>query len=372
MNLLGILRQCRALYTNFTTQWASATPSGCPSMPMGASAVTIAPILGHAALTSSSLTPQWAWQNLLQWGAAASWQPHVDEIIEHVFVIELVQILLGVFVGLPFVFLAVHLVLLKASGCYRGLAESQQLVTFQHGVYAVLFGLSMLPQTYMVLLALFFTPTGTLLASGGLTYLLGLFVMPRFCLYLLEAVTRSVVKPNPLLVVLRIFTIATGFVVVLTKNPAALTRALLMDLGTVFEAPLYATLVARRLQWPVNLTRRLLRASVAWYAVTRVFQLVGLLYMVVGFAAMPDVQHTPEFIILSAAYLTYSVGSFATLLLYRTIDSKLNSDLMPAVLQTATGGTSSRLFCLWSRGQRRGSPHAQVDSKSALLPMTLL
>lgn len=201
-------------------------------------------------------------------------------------------------------------------------------------MYALLFGLSMVPQACLTLQGLFGTATGNLLASNGLTYLLGLFAAPRMFLYFAEAAVRCLAEPIFQLVALRVVSIATWFVVVLTKNPAVLSMALLMNLGAAFEAPLYATLVGRRLQWRV--TRRLLRATVSWYAVNRVFQLVVLVYMVVGFAAMPAVNTTPEFVILSIVYLGYSVfGSLHTLGIYRRMDLRLCSDDIAGTLPKA-------------------------------------
>lgn len=364
IDVLGMLTQCRMLYSNFSTQWDSAGPSECPHLPMDVNAVSMAPVIGPAALTSKRVTPHMSWQNLLQWGAAAGWKPHIDTVIQHVFGTALVQITLDVWTALPLLVLAVHVVLCRSSDVYRSLRpDCKHLVTLWHAVYALLFGLSLVPQTSIAVRALFATTTGSMLASGWLTYLLGLFVLPRLSLYFAEGAFRTVIKPNLLLVGLRTVAVASCFVVVLSGNAAALSMACLVDLCEAFAAPLYATLVAYRLQWPVKTTRALLRASLALYVLTRVFQLVVLLYMVVSFAAMPAVKSSAAFILLSAGYLAYAVGSFGTVLLYRPMWASLHSDMLPGtgVQASESSGTNRRLQLWTSRLLRPRVQHRAYD-----------
>jgi hypothetical protein len=331
---------------------------------MDVNAVKLAPILSSAALTSKHVVPHMSWQNLLQWGAAAGWKPHIDTVIQHVFGTTLVQITLGVWTALPLLVLAVHLLLCRSSSVYRSLRGGcEHLVVLWHAVYALLFGLSLVPQTFIALRALFATTTGTMVASGGLTYLLSLFVLPRLSLYFAEGAFRTVIKPNLLLVGLRTVAIASCFIVVMSGSPAALSMACVVDLCEAFAAPLYAALVAYRLQWPVKVTRALLHAGLAWYLLTRVFQLVVLLYMVVGFAAMPAVKTSAAFIVLSAGYLGYAVASFGTVWLYRGMRASLRSDMLPGGrLQTGESGGAKRRLQMWvSRLLRQRGLHEVSD-----------
>lgn len=235
-----------------------------------------------------------------------------------------------------------------------------------HAVYALLFGLPLAPQTFIAVRALFATTTGSMLASGGLTYLLGPFVLPPLSLYFDEGAFRTVIKPSLLLVGLRTVAVASCFVVVLSDNTAALSMACLVDLCEAFAAPLYATLVAYRLQWPVKTTRALLRASLASYVLARVFQLVVLLYMVVGFAAMPAVKSSAAFILLSAGYLAYAVGSFGNVLLYRPMRASLRSDMLPGTgAQDGESSGTKRRLQLWASRLLR--PRVQQEASDDLM-----
>jgi hypothetical protein len=277
----------------------------------------------------------------------------VYTILDDLFGVKLVQIIMAVFVALPLVYVAANFVLLRCSGAYRALPQDMRLVAAQHGVYTFLFGLSIVPQTYLTLVVLFRTLTGDMITSKQLVYLLGLFVVPRFALYLLEAGSRSVINPNPVLVGHRITAAATGLIVVLSRNPGVLPLALLMDLGAVWEAPVYIMLLSRRLQWGLRCTRALLYGSVTVYVVSRVFQIVLLVYMIVGLAGYPAVAATPEFGLLCALYLGYAtVGSLANMFIYRGIGAKLTADeLMPHTqsgLQDSAGSSGSAAMCgLW-------------------------
>jgi hypothetical protein len=101
----------------------------------------------------------------------------------------------------------------------------------------------------------------------------------------------------------------------------------------------------------------------AWYLLTRVFQLVVLLYMVVGFAAMPAVKTSAAFIVLSAGYLGYAVASFGTVWLYRGMRASLRSDMLPGGrLQTGESGGAKRRLQMWvSRLLRQRGLHEVSD-----------
>jgi hypothetical protein len=92
------------------------------------------------------------------------------------------------------------------------------------------------------------------------------------------------------------------------------------------------------------MTHVTLRAGCAWFVITRVFQILVMMYMVVMLSSMSAVNHRPEFIILSAVCLAYIVGQLMfTLLLYHRMDLKLThgitADMLPAA--GATNGNAS-------------------------------
>jgi hypothetical protein len=339
---------------------------------MDVNSVTLAPQFAGAAVMSEAIKPHWGWDNLLQMAEAVSWTPYVHTLIDDMFGIKLVQILLGVFAALPLVFAATNAALLKYSVTYRALLQHQRLVTVQHTVYAVVFGLSLVPQTYLTLRCLFYTLTGEVIFTRLFTYLLGLFVVPRCALYVMEASNRTTIKPNTLLVFQRVVTVVTGFIVVLSRNPALLGMAVLMDLSAVHEAPLHFVLVSRRLKWSATLTRVTLRAGCAWFIVTRLFQLVVLMYMVVVLSSMSVMNRLPEFIILSAVYLAYTVGQLVfTLVLYHRMDLKLSRHDSTADMLPVAGATHSMASLvsfvdtapvpLSADGQLKNQPGVAVD-----------
>jgi hypothetical protein len=401
LNLLAVLDSCRKQF-NATTQWASASnASGCPPMPFDVSIVALAPLIGPAPLLKEGAAggSRWAWTNLLQMAEAASlhdyglgrvigYTPYFDVLLQDIYGIHLIRMLLGWLMLAPVLFLAVSRCLQRCSSTYRdSLSQQQRLVTAQHAVYVLVFGVCLGPQAWLTLSVLFGTLTGTTVASTHLTWLVGLLVM-HLSLFLFEASYRVAVKPNRLLVAHRILFTAAAFVAVLSRNPALLIMTLLMNLGCVFDAPLYATLLAWRLELPARHTRRLLGVSVAWYVLTRLFQLVVLVYMVVGFATLPSFRRTRGFFIESVIYLMICVGSVLTLLAYRTIGASL-AELV--VLQEGSSvpppdsthgrrsegaaglGSSGLRFSPWKRGAaaaasaRRGAGAADdlfVDASS--------
>lgn len=352
LNLLAVLNSCRQR-DNFSTQWAGASKrTGCPPMPFDVSIVALAPLIGPAPLLKPGAagSARWSWANLLQMAEAAcqhdyglgrviGYTPYIDVLLQDIYGINLVRLLLGWLMVVPGLFLAVSRGLQRCSGVYRGsLSQQQRLVTAQHAVYVLVFGVCLGPQAWLTLSVLFGPLTGTTVASKQLTWLVGLLVV-HLSLFLLEAAYRVAVKPNRMLIAHRILFTAAAFVAVLSRNPALLIMTLLMDLGCVFEVPLYATLVAWRLELLARHTRALLCASLAWYVLTRLFQLVALVYMVVGFATLPSFGRMPGFFIQSVTYLMLCVGSVLTLLAYRNIDARL-AEL--GTLQEATGAPPDR------------------------------
>jgi hypothetical protein len=87
-----------------------------------------------------------------------------------------------------------HAVLSRYSAQYRQLEPGQQMVTCQHAAFVLVFGLQLVPQTYLAIRAFFKLWTADYAMGPELTVLLGIVVMLRVGLYLVEACVRSVVK----------------------------------------------------------------------------------------------------------------------------------------------------------------------------------
>jgi hypothetical protein len=199
LDVPGLLQQCAARFA-MRSDWAFKQGSSCPVVPLDASVADLALQMGDAPLipssSSSSSKPTWAWSNLLQAG----------ELMEHSdlrsamangpvlgyacfkFVILVIACIAPVFLILH------HLVLSRYSAQYNKLEPGQQLVTCQHAAYVVVFGLQIVPQTYLAMRAFFKLWTADYVMGVELPLLLGVIVMSRVALYLVEACVRSVVK----------------------------------------------------------------------------------------------------------------------------------------------------------------------------------
>lgn len=101
---------------------------------------------------------------------------------QELFGLQVLQMLLYVVLCVPPCFLVMHRVLLY-SAAYRTLQVPERMVVCQHGVYAVVFGFCLVPQTLLVLKAMFKAWTGDYIASSQFTAIGGIFVASRLVLY---------------------------------------------------------------------------------------------------------------------------------------------------------------------------------------------
>jgi hypothetical protein len=195
-----------------------------------------------------------------------------------------------VVVCMPVVFVVLHVfVLTRFSAVYRRSNEADRMISCQHAVYFLVFSVSLVPQTVLAIRIFFRAWTGFYLASSELAILVGVFAGTRLVLYTTEAAVRSVVKPSWLLLTHHLLCFVGLVLVMWTHDAVVLAAGLVLDLGAVHEAPLYAALLAHRLHWPPKAARHILRSACAWYTITRVVQTVLLLYMLVKFAALSAV-----------------------------------------------------------------------------------
>eukprot|EP00878_Enallax_costatus_P038439 GHUV01043673.1.p1 GENE.GHUV01043673.1~~GHUV01043673.1.p1 ORF type:complete len:423 (+),score=82.42 GHUV01043673.1:253-1521(+) len=324
-DVLHILRDCSQKH-NARTDWAMRPKTTCPNLALNATRLDIAMQFGDTVLLDSAQgKPQWAWSHMLQGGDMMA-SPMVHELpTQRVLGLSCVQLLLVILISMAPVYLAMHkLVLMQFSSVYRELSKMQQLVTCQHGVYAVVFSLQLVPQTVIACRFLFKAWTGDYIASQELPLLVGVFILSRAALYLTEACVRSVHTSWLLLVHHQLF-----FTIILmglwTENTAVLSIGVVLDLFACHEAPLYVVLVSYRLKLNVTFSKLMLYTSCIWYVLTRVFQTVVLVYMIVCWATNPSVKLTPGFIITSMLCGAFTVIQAYTLVIYRAMGRKILS-----------------------------------------------
>lgn len=323
-DVLRMLKDCSQRY-NARTDWAMRPGTTCPGLDLNATKLDVAMQFGDAVLLDSAQgKPLWAWSNLLQGGDAMGTPLRHELLSQRVVGLTCVQFLLVILISMPPIFLAMHkLVLMAFSSVYRGLSTMQQLVTCQHAVYALLFTLQLVPQTVIALRFLFKAWTGDYVASQEVSLLVGVFILSRAALYLIEACVRSVHTSWLLLVHHQLF-----FTIILmgvwTENTALLSIGVVLDLFACHEALLYVVLVSYRLKLHVTFTKAVLYTSCIWYTLTRVFQTIVLVYMIVCWAANPDVKLTPGFIITSMLCGAFTVIQAYTLVIYRAMGLKIN------------------------------------------------
>jgi hypothetical protein len=285
-------------------------------------------------LPSSKTRPLWAWANMLQFGEVNQHMSDIANVWEQLFGLHTVKLLLLVIINTAPLFLLMHSgVLSRFCPAYNELPAADQVIVCQHSVYAVVFGLSVIPQTVLALTAMFKSWTGDYFASANLTAICGLFLASRAMLYLVEACVRSVIKRSWLLIVhhqLFFLIIVMG---VWTQNTAVLGIGIVLDLFACHEAPLYVALLAYRLRWHVRFTRSMLTFACFWYVVTRIFQTIVIMYMVVGFAGMPAIKASPELIITALLFGAFTVIQMYTLVIYHAIYRRVcGSSFMDSVL----------------------------------------
>lgn len=104
--------------------------------------------------------------------------------------------------------------------------------------------------------------------------------MSHAFLYCMEGALRVLVRPSRVLVVHHaLFFVLLAAGIWLGPSALLIKLTLVLDLGAVHEAPLYAALLAYRLSGSARLKRGLLVAALAWYAITRLAQTALLLWL---------------------------------------------------------------------------------------------
>lgn len=325
VDALGILNKCRKQHSGqFQTQWATAVPTACPAIPLSARVTDVISLAGPATLLpSGDVQPTWAWPNLLQWAEVP--QITADpSVFEEAFGMRALKLLMLVFLSAPPIFLALHVVLSRGSSVYRSLAAADRMVVCQHSVYAVVFGLSMVPQTVLAFTALFKSWTGDFFSSSQLPILAGVFIGSRLLLYLVEACVRCVIKGSWLLVVHHLMFFLFITIGMWAQSVTVFGIGLVLDLCACWEAPLYLALVAYRLQWQPSLTRALMCVATAWYVATRVFQTVVVTYMIVGFAGLGAMQGNAALITGSVMFCAFTAIQVYTVFIYYAMYRKVS------------------------------------------------
>jgi len=332
LDVLGLLQSCKTNSSSFKTQWATGEGTLCPNISIDARLGDLLSEFGDAVVIPSSKSrAEWAWANMLQFGEFMGEIPEQSSIIARISGTKALQIMFVVMVCMPMLFLALHHgVLMRLSAAYRGLSAADRMISCQHAVYAVVFSLSLVPQTVIACMSLFYAWTGTFLAANYITLLVALFINTRAILYVGEAFIRSVIKWSWLLVVHHTLFTLVVCLALWTHDTAVVGIGIVLDLFACHEAPLYLALLAYRLQWPPRLARGILRGACVWYVITRIVQTVILVYMIVRIAGMPAINRLYEFVIVAVLCGAFTVIQVYTLVIYRAMDVKLSRRITAA------------------------------------------
>lgn len=352
LDVLGLLHTCHKTQPGFQTQWASAQPTACPYINFGLDAADLALQLGpEPVLESAKGRPAWAFSHMLQFGEIMQvLNRDMESIWNQVLGSRFANYMFLVIILMPpLFFIAHHGLLMPFSAEYRGLPAAERLVVCEHAVYVFVFGVSLIPQTLLAFTALFKAWTGWYLQSAQLAALFGIFIASRAVLYAVEASVRSVIKWSWLLLVHHQLFFLIVLLAMWGRNATAAGLGVVLDLFACHEAPLYAALVSYRLRWPPRFTQAVLRFAVVWYLLTRIFQTVVLGYMIVGFAGMPGVKHTPAFIVTAVLCGVLTVIQAYTLVIYLAIDRKVSASIREG--KGATGGSGSAMLPVVKPGQ---------------------
>jgi hypothetical protein len=137
VDALRVLKVCAAEF-NMSADWAIKPNTTCPAIALNATTVDFLMGRGSEPVLGPD-TPQWAWSNLLQAGGVAAMPKRLlADFSNAALGLKSMQVLLLTFLCIPPVFVFVHHGLLKPfSSTYRNLPLIQQVVTCQHGVFAM-------------------------------------------------------------------------------------------------------------------------------------------------------------------------------------------------------------------------------------------
>lgn len=151
INALQVLELC-AQQQHLQADWAMNPHTACPDIPLNATALTLLAQLREVPLFNSH-RPVRAWSNLLQAQEVMARPDWVHALAEGPMLgLQLIKHVLLIFLCVPSAFFLMHkAVLTRVCASYRGLDESQRLVTCQHAVYALVFGLQLVPQVRGIL-----------------------------------------------------------------------------------------------------------------------------------------------------------------------------------------------------------------------------
>jgi len=159
------------------------------------------------------------------------------------------------------VFMLSVLVHVIARRCLRrqfaALDLEQRLVSYQHMLFAIVFGLQVVPYTVLLYRLLFVQWTTVFFgssAAGGqfseIGFIIGLITMSHAFLYCMEGGLRCMVKPNLMLMVHHfLFFVLLACGLWMGPNALLVKMTVVLDLGAVHEVPLYVSLLAYRWVW---------------------------------------------------------------------------------------------------------------------------
>lgn len=329
VNVLAVLQQCASSH-GMRASWALQRPGGaCPKLGLGEMTAPVEVLLASRPASPfllNSTRPTWAWTNLLQAGDYMAQMPRVmSAFVDRVLGLRCLQMaLLSLMLVAPLFGGLHHAVLMPLSATYRAMDGTSRLITCQHAVYALVFGLQLGPQTVMSVRAFFRLWTPAYAFSDELSILVGIIIMARAALYMVEACVRSVAF-NWLLVLHHGLYFSIFFVGLWTQNVPALLMGLVLDLFAAHEVFLYIVLIGYRLHLDVRFTTAMLWLGCGWYALTRLVQSAMLATMIVGWSRNPAVNRTPAFLFTTVLCGAFTVIQAYTLVIYHGIGQRVRN-----------------------------------------------
>jgi hypothetical protein len=190
-------------------------------------------VLASSGAGGSGGLAKWSWTNLLQFGnAMKEGGPENQPIWRQMQGVTFAKFAYLVFLVLPLIFVLLHHAVLRPlSRTYRALPPGEALVVCLHAVCALVFSLSLIPQTLMAFGVMFKGWSGLHLASMQITLLLGVFMASRAVLYVVEASVRSVVRGRTwLLVVQHLMFVLIAVIALWCRSVAVVGLVIVLDL----------------------------------------------------------------------------------------------------------------------------------------------
>ena len=213
-------------------------------------------------------------------------------------------------------YVVLNLALRRASAVYRKLSEVDRFLTVTHVFFCLAFALQIGPWTGLMARVMFL--------PGGLDHLWAAHNLAFACflskglLYCTEGMVRSTVKRNWFLIIHHLLFAAFVLLAFAGMDIMTIKVDVLLDCFATYEVLLYAGLVARRLKFPLAITKALLVVGVLVYGITRLIQIMLLIAIfIVSYQPMLQNGHAAIYWIVVLGTGSLMFVQFYTLEIYR-------------------------------------------------------